>query len=87
MGIRPDRDPGPFSGDDPQAFDVEVLPVGIRIDLERRPGRDRAARHLLPVTGQARAEVVDPPARMGEDLHVRILQAAKVPLGLVVAET
>ena len=87
MSVRADRDPRTFGGDDAQPFHIEVLSVRIRVDLERGPGLDRATSDPLPIAGEPSAKVVNAAARMGEDLDVPILEAAKVSVGLVVAQT
>ena len=73
MSIRADRDPGAFRGDDPEPLDVEVLAVGICVDLERGPGLGRMAGDALPIASESRAKVVDASARVGQDLYVRIV--------------
>ncbi|MDQ2912429.1 MAG: hypothetical protein M3T56_04150 [Chloroflexota bacterium] len=85
VSVRADRDPRTFGGDDAQPFHIEVLSVRIRVDLERGPGLDRATSDPLPIACEPSAKVVNAAARMGEDLDVPILEAAKVSVGLVVA--
>ena len=86
MSIRADRDPGAFRGDDPEPLHVEVLAVGICVDLERGPGLGGMASDALPVAGEPRPEVVDASARVGQDLYVRVFQTAEVALRLVVTQ-
>ena len=85
MSIRADRDPRAFRRDDPQPLHIEILPVGISIYLERGAGLDRVASDPLPITAKAGAKVVNAPARVGEDLYVRIFEGAEIPVRLIVA--
>jgi len=83
--VRTDGNPGALGRDDAKPVDIEILAVRIGVDLERGAGVGGTPRDPLPVARETGAEVVDPSAGMGEDLYVRILQAAEVALGLVVA--
>ena len=86
MSIRADRYPGAFRRDEPQSLHVEILPVRIRVDFEHRPGLGGMARHLLPVTRETGAKVVDPSTRVREHLNVWIFEPSEIALGLVVAQ-
>ena len=82
--IGADRHPGPRRRDRPKALDVEVLPVGICVDLERGARRRGGAGDALPVRGETDPKVIDATARMCEDLDVGVGKRFEVPIGLIV---
>src|SRR5689334_7496617 len=79
-----DRDPAAGLGGEPEELDVQVLAVGIRVDLERLVQLGRSLDDATPVRAQARAEVPDAPTRMRVHVDRAIRERFQVALGLVV---
>src|SRR5919108_5109543 len=66
-----------------EELDVEVLPVGIGVDLDGLVERCGLLEDPLPVRGQAESVVVDASARVSEDVQSGMPQSGEISLGLV----
>ena len=81
--ICPERNPCSLCVGELKQTHVQILSIGIAIDLECLVEFSRLSKDAPPVCPEAEAKIVDASARMSEDLDVRIPQRSDVSLGLI----
>ena len=66
-----------------QQSQIQILAVRITIDLHRLAQFCRGGENPRPIRLQSQPEIVNPPARMTENLHLRVAQGGEVTRRLV----
>src|SRR2546423_1663854 len=66
-----------------QQAQIQILSVGISIDLHRFIEPPRFAKDRFPICAQTETIIVNPAARMAEDLNVGIANGGEITFGLV----
>src|SRR5437660_8989175 len=69
-------------GDFKQTY-VQVLPIGVSVDLHRFIEPGRLVKDRFPVRAQTETIIVNPAARVAENLNVRIAKSSEITFGLV----
>jgi len=70
----------------PEQVHVEVLAVGIPVDLQCDVMPPRLLEDDIPARTEPDSEIEDPPARVCEHVDPRVAQRGKIPIGLIVAK-
>src|SRR5438309_8662143 len=69
-------------GDFKQTY-VQVLPIGVSVDLHCFIEPGRLVKDRFPVRAQTETIIVNPAARVAENLNVRIAKSSEITFGLV----
>jgi hypothetical protein len=84
MRVGPERNPDSHVTSKAEQLCVDVLAVGIAVDLDGTVILSSAFEHTTPVSLKTKSKVEDPAAGMGEDVNGGVPQCCEVPFGLIV---